>query len=149
MLKNLDPLLHADLLHALRAMGHGDELAIVDANFPATSVAQRLLRLDGVDTDRAGEAILSVFPLDSFVEYAVLRMEVVDKPDEVPEVQQAFQKIVNASAGRELPMGSIERHAFYEQARRCYAVVATSERRPYGCFILIKGVIKPDGTVWW
>ena len=149
MLKNIDPLLNADLLHTLRAMGHGDELVMVDANFPATSVAQRLIRLDGVDVIRAGEAILSVFPLDSFVEHTVLRMEVVDKPNEVPEVQREFQHIVDQSAGRAIALGSIERHAFYARAKQAYAVVATSERRPYGCFVLVKGVLKPDGSVWW
>ena len=149
MLKNLDPLLSADLLHALRSMGHGDEIALVDANFPAASVAQRLLRLDGADLNQAGKAILSVLPLDGFVEHTVLRMEMVDKPAELPEIQQQFQQFVDQSAGRHLAMGSIERHAFYERARRAYAVVATGERRAYGCFILIKGVLQPDGSVWW
>lgn len=148
MLKGIDPLLNADLLHALRAMGHGDEIALVDANFPAVSVARRLIRLDGVDVVRAGESILSVLPLDSFVEHTALRMEVVGEVDTIPDVQREFQAVVNESAGRALPMGGIERHAFYERAKTAYAVVATGERRVYGCFILIKGVIKPDGTVW-
>ena len=149
MLRNLNPLLSADLLQALRTMGHGDEIAMVDANFPAASVARRLIRLDGADLIEAGAAVLSVLPLDSFVEHTALRMELVDKPDEIPELQQEFQRLVEASAGRSLPMGGIERHAFYERARRAYAVVATGERSPYGCIILIKGVIKPDGDVWW
>ena len=149
MLKNLNPLLNADLLHTLRAMGHGDEIVLVDANFPAHSVAQRLIRLDGADMIQAGEAILSVLPLDSFVEHTVLRMEVVGKPDELPEIQQQFQHIVDTSAGRSIAIGGIERHAFYQRAKQAYAVVATGERRAYGCFILIKGVIKPDGSVWW
>lgn len=149
MLKNIDPLLHADLLHILRSMGHGDELVLVDANFPAASVARRLVRLDGADLSQAGRAILSVFPLDSFVEHSVLRMEVVDKPDEIPEVQQEILQLADASAGRSVPAGGIERHAFYARAKSAYAVVATGERRPYGCFIFIKGVIKPDGSVWW
>ena len=152
MLKNLHPLLHADLLHALRAMGHGDELVICDANFPAESVAAdsvsgRLLRLDGVGTTEAAEAILSVFPLDSFVPHAAYRMEVVGDRDTVPEVQQAFKKVLDESAGRPVGLGSFERHAFYERARQAYAVVATGERRGYGCFILVKGVIGPDGEV--
>ena len=149
MLKNIDPLLNADLLHTLRAMGHGDEIVLVDANFPAHSVAQHLIRLDGADIIQAGEAILSVLPLDSFVEHTVLRMEVVGKPDEIPEVQQQMQQVVDASAGRSVAIGGIERHAFYQRAKQAYAVVATGERRAYGCFILIKGVIKPDGSVWW
>ena len=80
MLKNINPLLNADLLYALRAMGHGDELVLVDANFPADSNAQQLIRLDGADLIEAAKAILSVFPLDSFVEHAVYRMEVVGNP---------------------------------------------------------------------
>jgi L-fucose mutarotase len=141
MLKNMDPLLNADLLQVLAAMGHGDDLALVDRNFPAAANARRLIRLDGADIPRAGRAILSIYPLDSFVDRPVQRMQVVGKPDEVPPVQQEFQKIIDAAEGRHWPMGSIERFAFYEEARRAFAVVATGESRPYGCFLLKKGVI--------
>lgn len=141
MLKNIDPLLNADLLHVLAAMGHGDDLALVDRNFPATANARRLIRLTGADVVAVGRAILTVFPLDSFVDHPVMRMQMVGKPDEVPPVQQDFQKIVDAAEGRPWPMGSIERFAFYETARQAFAVVATSESRPYGCFLLKKGVI--------
>ncbi|HLB79966.1 MAG TPA: RbsD/FucU domain-containing protein [Dongiaceae bacterium] len=141
MLKNLDPLLHADLLHVLAAMGHGDELALVDRNFPAAALARRLVRLDGVGIVRAGQAILSVFPLDAFVERPVLRMEVVGKPQEIPPVQREFQEAVDRAEGRPWPMGQVERFAFYERARAAFAVVATGEDRAYGCFLLKKGVI--------
>ena len=141
MLKGIDPLLNADLLHILRAMGHGDDLALVDRNFPAASVARRLVTLDGVDIPRAGRAILSVFPLDSFVDKPALRMEVVGKPNEVPKVQREMQKVINDAEGRDWPMGSLERFAFYEEARKAFAVVATGENRGYGCFLLKKGVI--------
>ena len=141
MLKNIDPLLNADLLHVLAAMGHGDDIALVDRNFPATSIARRLIRLDGADVVSVGRAVLSVFPLDSFVNHPVLRMQMVGKPDEVPPVQQDFQKIIDAAEGRSWPMGSLERFAFYEAARQAFAVVATNESRPYGCFLLKKGVI--------
>ncbi len=141
MLKNIDPLLNADLLHVLAAMGHGDDIALVDRNFPATANARRLIRLTGADVVAVGRAILSVFPLDSFVDHPVMRMQIVGKPDEVPPVQQDFQKVVDAAEGRAWPMGSIERFAFYEAARQAFAVVATSEGRPYGCFLLKKGVI--------
>lgn len=141
MLKNIDPLLNADLLHVLAAMGHGDDLALVDRNFPALANARRLIRLDGADIVTAGRAILSVYPLDSFVDHPVMRMQMVGKPDEVPPVQRDFQKIVDAAEGRPWPMGSIERFAFYEAARQAFAVVATGENRPYGCFLLKKGVI--------
>lgn len=149
MLKNVDPLLNADVLYALRAMGHGDALILCDANFPADSVARetvlgRLLRIDGVDAPRAAQAILSVFPLDTFVEHAALRMEVVDQPDEIPAVQAEVQREIDRAEGRSSPMGSIERFAFYERARRSYCVIATAERRFYGCFVFQKGVIPPD-----
>ena len=141
MLKNIDPLLNADLLQVLAAMGHGDDIALVDRNFPATANARRLIRLTGADVVAVGRAVLSVFPLDSFVDHPVRRMQMVGKPDEVPPVQQDFQKVVDAAEGRAWPMGSIERFAFYEAARQAFAVVATSESRPYGCFLLKKGVI--------
>jgi L-fucose mutarotase len=148
MLKNIDPLLNADVLYALRAMGHGDALILCDANFPADSVARqtvlgRLLRIDGVDSARAAQAILSVFPLDTFVEHAAQRMEVVDQPDEIPAVQAEVQREIDRALGRSSPMGSIERFAFYERARQSYCVIATGERRFYGCFVLQKGVIPP------
>jgi L-fucose mutarotase len=148
MLKNIDPLLSADVLYALRAMGHGDALVLCDANFPADSVARqtvlgKLLRIDGVDAVRAAQAILSVFPLDTFVDRAVLRMEVVGQPDEVPPVQAEVQREIDRIEGKSSPMGSIERFAFYERARQAYCVVATGERRFYGCFVFHKGVIPP------
>ena len=148
MLKNIDPLLNADVLYAMRAMGHGDALVLCDANFPADSVARqtvlgKLLRLDGVDAVRAAQALLSVLPLDTFVDHAVLRMEVVGRPDEVPPVQAEVQREIDRVEGKSSPMGSIERFAFYERARRAYCVVATGERRFYGCFIFHKGVIPP------
>ena len=153
MLKNINPFLNADLLYVLRAMGHGDELALVDCNFPSTSVAagtvmEKPIELEGVDIPAAAKAILSVFPLDSFVDEPVIRMEVVGAPDEIVECHRDMQKVMDADKGRSWRMGHIERHAFYERAGNAFAVVsAMSERRPYGCFILTKGVIGPDGNV--
>ncbi len=149
MLKSIDPLLNAHLLFALKAMGHGDELVLCDTNFPADSVARhtvlrKLLHIDGADAPRAARAILSVMPLDSFVEYPVRRMEVVGKPSEIPQVQADVQKEIDAAEGRAWPMGSIERIAFYDVARKAYCVVQTGERRFYGCFIFKKGVVPPE-----
>jgi L-fucose mutarotase len=149
MLKSIDPLLNADLLYALRAMGHGDDLVLCDTNFPADSVARRtvlgrLLRIDGVDAGRAARAILSVLPLDSFVETPALRMEIVGKPGEVPPVQAEVQAEIDAAEGRASPMGGVERFAFYELAKKAYCVVQTGERRFYGCFVFKKGVIPPE-----
>jgi L-fucose mutarotase len=151
MLKSIDPLLNADVLYALRAMGHGDDLVVCDTNFPADAVARetvlgRLLRIDNVTAGRAARAILSVLPLDSFVDKPALRMEVVDKPDEIPVVQIEVQKEIDAAQGSALPMGSIERFAFYERAKKSYCVIQTGERRFYGCFVFKKGVIPPEAT---
>jgi len=151
MLKSIDPALNAELLGALRAMGHGDDLVICDTNFPADSVARQtvlgsLLRIDNVTAARAARAILSVMPLDSFVEKPALRMEVVDKPDEIPAVQAEVQKEIDAAEGRSWPMGGIERFAFYDLARKAYCVVQTGERRFFGCFVFKKGVIPPDAA---
>ena len=149
MLKNLDPLLNADLLGALRAMGHGDDIVLCDTNFPADSIARqtvlrRLLRVDNTSAARVARAILSVMPLDAFVEYPAQRMEIVGNPAEVPPVQAEVQAEIDRAEGRSWPMGSIERFAFYERAKRAYCVVATGERRFYGCFVFKKGVIAPE-----
>ncbi len=149
MLKSIDPALNAEVLGALRAMGHGDDLIICDTNFPANSVARQtvlgtLLRIDNVTAARAARAILSVMPLDAFVEKPALRMEIVDKPDEVPPVQAEVQKEIDAAEGKSWPMGSIERFAFYDLAKKAYCVIQTGERRFYGCFVFKKGVIPPD-----
>ena len=146
MLKNLDPLLSADLLHILDAMGHGDELVLADRNFPAHSVALetatgQLIVERGVDTTRMARAILSVFPLDSFVEAPISRMEIGGDPGAVLEVHSALLAEAEKAEGKLVKMASIERHAFYAAAKRAYAVVQTGETRPYGCFILKKGVV--------
>ena len=147
MLIGLDPLLTPELLHILRAMGHGDEIAIVDANFPAVTNAKRLVRQDGITATAALEAVLSVLPLDSFVECPAHVMAVVGRPDEIPAAVRDFQAIVDRIAGFPEQVGRIERFAFYERVTRCFAVLATGERRLYGNIILTKGVIGPDGKV--
>ena len=149
MLKSIDPALNADVLYALRAMGHGDDVIICDTNFPADSVARqtvlgKLLRIDNVTAARAARAVLSVMPLDSFVEHPALRMEIVGKPKEVPPVQAEVQTEIDKAEGKSWPLKSIERFAFYDKAKKAYAVIQTGERRFYGCFILTKGVISPD-----
>ncbi|NND91378.1 MAG: ribose ABC transporter [Granulosicoccus sp.] len=149
MLKNLDPLLNADVLRALRAMGHGDYLVVCDTNFPADSIARqsrlgKLLRIDAVSAARATQAILSVMPLDTFIDDAAQRMEIVGAPDEIPLVQEEVQNAIDSAEGKPWPMVSVERFAFYERAKAAYAVLATGERRFYGCFMFTKGVIPPD-----
>jgi L-fucose mutarotase len=151
VLKNIDPALNADVLHALRSMGHGDTLAIVDTNFPSDSVARqtvtgKLLRIDNVSAPRAMKAVLSVLPLDTPLQPSVGRMEVMGAPDEQPAVQQEVQVEIDAAEGKPAPMYGIERFAFYEEAKKAYAVIQTGETRFYGCFLLTKGVIPPDGN---
>ena len=148
MLKSIDPLLNADVLYALRAMGHGDDLVICDTNFPADAVAREtvlgeLLRIDNVSAARAAQAILSVMPLDSFVDQPALRMEIVGSPDQLPDVQNEVQAEIDAAEGRSWPMGSVERFDFYERAKNAYCVIQTGERRFYGCFAFRKGVVPP------
>lgn len=149
MLKGLDPRLNAEVLYALRAMGHGDVLVIADTNFPADAIARQtafgeLLRMDNLTAAEAVEAVLSVLPLDTFVEDFAGRMEVVGAAEERPAVQIEVQAKIDAAEGREREMVSVERFAFYEQAKAAYAVIQTGERRFYGCFLLRKGVIPPD-----
>ena len=146
MLRGIDSLLTGELLKILQDMGHGDELALVDRNFPADSVARHtvsglLVRDEGVDIPRMAKAILSVYPLDTFVEEPILHMQVVGKPGERLAVHTDLLKAAEKAEGGPVKMGSIERFAFYERARECYAVIACGETRPYGCFLLKKGVI--------
>ena len=148
MLKGINPLLNADVLHVLRAMGHGDDLIIADINFPSDSVARqtvygRLLRIDASAEDVV-QAVLSVMPIDEFVDDAAARMEVVDDPKTILPVMTDVQDKVSAVDGpnRMLP---IERFSFYDRAKNAYAIIQTGERRFYGCFAFRKGVIGPDG----
>jgi L-fucose mutarotase len=148
MLKGLDPLLNADVLRALRAMGHGDDLIISDTNFPADSVARqtvigKVLRIDA-DAARVVKAVLSVYPLDSFVDDAAARMEVVGDPKKILPVAAEVQAEIDVAEGKPWPMISIERYAFYERAKKAYCVIQTHERRFYGCFAFRKGVIPPE-----
>lgn len=146
MLRGIDSLLTGDLLKILQDMGHGDELVLVDRNFPADSVARHtvsgmLVRDEGVDIPRMAKAIFSVFPLDSFVEQQIYHMQVIGKPDARLAVHTDVLAAAEAAEGGKVAMGSIERMAFYERAREAYAVIACGEVRPYGCFLIKKGVI--------
>lgn len=149
MLKNISPLLNADVLYALKAMGHGDYLILSDLNFPADSIARqtllgKLLRMENTTSAEAAAAILSLMPLDTFIDNAAERMEIVGAPDELPDVQQEVQAAVDKAEGKHWPLKSIERFAFYEKAKKAYCVIQTGERRFYGCFVLTKGVLPPD-----
>ena len=150
MLININPVLSPELLYSLRSMGHGDKLVLTDANFPSYShsLKNKVIRLDGVNIYEATKAILSVFPLDSFVESSANRMQVDNKPDELTDSHKDFIQAVKETSGENWKIGSIERQEFYKEAKKSYVIVSTSDTRPYGCFILTKGVILPDGKVW-
>lgn len=142
MLKNIDPLLSPDLLMVLRAMGHGDDIAIVDANFPAASMAKRLVRLDGLSATTVLDAVLSVMPLDDFVPQAAWRMEVVGDAGAEQPIFEEFRGIVARREGPRFRLAALERFAFYERAKAAFAIVSTGETRLYGNVILKKGVIR-------
>jgi L-fucose mutarotase len=149
MLKGIDHRLNAEVLGCLRAMGHGDMLIVADTNFPSDAIARatvlgQLLRMENLSAAQAIEAILSVLPLDTFVDDFAGRMQVGDDPDDIPPVQAEVQLQVDRAEGRSRPLPYIERFAFYDLARQAYAVIQTGERRFYGCFMLRKGVIPPE-----
>ena len=141
MLKGVDPLLSGDLLKILDDMGHGDQLLLVDRNYPAAASGKPVVRLGEVTVLRAAQAILSVFPLDSFLEHPLERMEVEDDPAKTTPVQVEMLALASAAEGRQLEYGFVPRLDFYGRAKGVYAVVHTLDSVPYGCFILHKGVI--------
>lgn len=142
MLKNLNPILSPELLMVLRSMGHGDDIVIADANFPAASMAQRLVRLDGLTATDVADAILSVMPLDDFVPETAWRMEVVGDPQAEQPIFDEFRRVISRHEGSRVHLASLERFAFYERAKAAYAIVATGETRLYGNLILKKGVVR-------
>jgi len=141
MLKGIDPLLSGDLLKILDDMGHGDQLLLVDRNYPAAASGKQVIRLGEVGVLRAAKAILSVYPLDSFIDFPLERMEVEDDPNKTTSLQNELLELARASENRDLEYGVIPRLNFYERAKQAYAVVHTLETQPYGCFILHKGVV--------
>jgi L-fucose mutarotase len=141
MLKGIDPLLSGDLLKILDDMGHGDVLLLVDRNYPAVASGKPVVRLGEVSVVRAAEAILSVLPLDSFVEHPLERMEVDDDPALTTSTQDVLLEMARAKERRPLDFGVVPRLEFYQRAKAAFAVVHTLDAQPYGCFLLHKGVI--------
>lgn len=141
MLKGIDPLLSGDLLKVLDDMGHGDVLLLVDRNYPAAASGKQVIRLGEASILRAAQAVLSVFPLDSFVEHPLERMEVDEDPALTTPTQDALLELVCASEGRPLEYAVVPRLEFYARAAGAFAVVHTLDAQPYGCFLLHKGVI--------
>jgi L-fucose mutarotase len=144
MLKGIDPVLSGELLHILDDMGHGDQLLLVDRNYPAAAAGKPVVRLGAIGVERAAQAILSVMPLDTFLEHPLERMEVDGDPSIIGPVQSKVLAIANAHHPQPLEFGVVPRMSFYERAKGVFAVVHTLEDQPYGCFIFHKGVIFPD-----
>lgn len=142
MLKSIPPILGPKLLHVLRAMGHGDDLVIADANFPGATNARRLIRLDGIPATDVLDAVLTLLPLDDFVDDSATTMQVVDDPDADMPIFGEFRTIVSRHEPT-VELTSLERFAFYKRASSAFAVIQTGETRLYGNIILKKGVIRP------
>lgn len=145
MLKGIDPLLGGALLHLLDDMGHGDQLAVVDRNFPAAATGRPVVHLGEASMSRAIGAILSVLPLDVFLTTPLERMEVDGDPGRTTPEQDAVLDLARASHPEPLQWGVIPRLDFYQRARGVFAVVHVLDPAPWGCFILHKGVVFPDG----
>lgn len=141
MLRNIDPILSPELLYTLRAMGHGDEIVIADANFPGSSSGPDCIRADGSTASEVLQAVLSVMPLDTFVSDPALTMQVVGDPEAVPDAVADFQRIIETTADNPAKVQGLERFAFYDRAANAFAIIQTGERRLYGNIILKKGVI--------
>jgi L-fucose mutarotase len=141
VLKNVNPLLTGSLLHLLDEMGHGDVLGLVDRNFPAYRYGVDVIDLRGADTAAAATALLSIFPLDSFVDDPIRRMQVDGKPDEMTTATTALGEAANAGEDREIQIVGVERFAFYEQASQAMVMIQTGESVPYSCYLLKKGVV--------
>ncbi|KKI89410.1 fucose isomerase [Bacillus sp. SA1-12] len=141
MLKGIPPLLSPDLLKVLCEMGHGDEIVLADSNFPAASHAQRLIRADGHSIPDLLEAILTLFPLDTYVEHPITLMAAVPGDDVKPVIWEQYQQIANEKESKSISIEWIDRFSFYDRTKKTYAVVATGERALYANIILKKGVI--------
>ncbi len=143
MLKNIDPIITAPLLSVLKEMGHGDEIVIVDTNFPAYSVGERVIHMPGLEAPRVLQAILSLMPLDTFVDSPAATMRPID-PKDASAIFQLFQGACDSAEGTAVSIEAIDRFAFYDRAKKAYAVVQSGERRLYGNIILKKGIIRPE-----
>ena len=141
MLKGISPLLTPDLLHALASMGHGDAIAIVDANFPSASVGRLVITVAGAGAHEVLGAVLDVMPLDTAGGTPAYTMEVAGEPDAIPEPVADFAAVLADRDLLDVEIGHLDRLAFYERAREAFAVVRTGELRPYGNILLVKGTV--------
>ena len=140
MLKGIPTILSPELLKILMEMGHGDKIVIADGNFPSERCGQRVVRLDGHNVPEILEAILKLFPLDTYSEKPVSLMSIVPGDDVVPTIWDTYEAIIKDNFDRFTSFGFIDRFGFYEEAKKAYAVIATSEKALYANVILTKGV---------
>ena len=122
-------------------MGHGDEIVIADGNFPCHAISRNVIRADGLPGTAVLEAIMELFPLDSYAEYPVFLMDVVQGDDYKPHIWDSYKSVLRGSR-EPFKIGLLERFAFYERAKDAYAVIATGEEAQYANIILKKGVVK-------
>ena len=141
MLKGINPIISPELLKILMEMGHGDEIVIGDGNFPAASVAKRLVRLDGHGVCDILDAILALMPLDAYVEAPAALMQVTPGDNIVPVIWEDYKKIIKKYEPVNNKVEEIERFAFYDRAKDAYAVIATGETAIYANIMLQKGVV--------
>lgn len=142
MLKNIPKILSPELVKILMEMGHGDEIVIADGNFPSETIGQRVVRCDGHGVPELLDAIMKLFPLDTYTDKPVMLMEVVPGDPVVPTIWDEYKEIINKYEPENCKIEMIERFAFYERAKTAYAVVATGEEAIYANIILKKGVVK-------
>ncbi len=142
MLIGISSLISPELLKVLMEMGHSDEIVLADGNFPAASHAQRLIRADGHGIPELLDAILRLFPLDPYVDKPAALMQVVPGDTVETPIWDTYGQIIEARTGFLAPFEEVERFAFYERAKKAYAVIATGEGALYANLILKKGVIK-------
>ena len=141
MLKGIDPVLTGELLKVLDEMGHGEQLLVADRNYPARAAGKPVVNVGEIGAVRALTAILGVFPLDTFVDFPLERMEAENDPTVTNPTMDAVLDLARSSHGAPLEFGVIPRFEFYERAKGVAAVVQTQETAPYCDFILTKGVI--------
>lgn len=144
MLKGVPPILSPEMLLVLAEMGHGDDLVLADCNFPAESNGQRVIRADGHGVCPLLEAILKLFPVDTFVPQVAFVMQPVNSTDPQPAIWNEYRSLLRAAEGWDVPLTQLPREEFYAHARSAYAIVATSERKIFGNLILKKGIV-PEG----
>ncbi|TCA55201.1 ribose ABC transporter [Rhizobium pisi] len=146
MLIGIDPILNADILHALRAMGHGDEIVIADGSFPAQTLAKRLICMEAADLPRMLKAVLSVMPVDESEPDPVVGMEVIGEPDAIVPAHEAIQNALDTLPDAAIKLTRVERFAFYQRAKEAFAIIATGETLFYGNVIIRKGTVKLAGN---